>query len=620
MIKIEKTAERKMDVRRSNRQIRTVRRRALAAAGVVVLALLACVGAAMLLTRTVRYDAVSADGAELGSYSSAAGDALSVRIDGLYAELNSRFGTELSPRVTLHRRSSFFGFGETETAELSDGGAAFDVDSVARGLVLDSDKRLAYGLLIYIGGEPVACVSDNGSAARATERAENAAAYAIAAELGVSVEGKTTYEAEPLLCPADELLSEDGLYTLLSAGLTDGSTDGSTVDGTTDSAGDAASTVDAHPLLLWARTAVGAADEALKAAEDYFQPLVQLRRYRTLFAEETGGYAASELAGISLSDVLSSTVSTESGTAATSESDAVTAAESDTVAAPESSSDGSDAVEPSADTAAVSADGMSTSSSDKPLTEQPYYRSANARALLSVTVTRSETAYRSTDYGTVEELRSDRPSGYTYPRREGIRGIAAVTETVSYGTDGSIIRESTGSEELVKPIPEIVLVGEGSTAEPGKATGELLWPLETTDMYIGSLFREVREAFDARTGHHIGADLQIDKGEPVWAADGGTVILAEEHLTYGLLVEIDHGNGLVSFYGHLSDITVSEGDTVAPLDIVGHIGDTGVATSPHLHFELRRDDVPINPFEYLPDIQVNYEGEKVSSRDLDAGE
>ena len=601
-----------MDGRRSNRQKRTVRRRALAAAGVVVLALLACVGAAMLLTRTVRYDAVSADGAELGCYSSAAGDALSVRIDGLYAELNSRFGTELSPRLTLHRRSSFFGFGETETAELSDGGAAFDVDSVARELVLDSDKRLAYGLLIYIGGEPVACMSDDGSAARAIERAEGAAADAIAAELGVSVEGRTTYEAEPLLCPADELLSEDGLYTLLSAGLTDRSTDGSTVDGTTDSAGDAASTVDTHPLLLWARTAVGAADEALNAAEDYFQPLVQLRRYRTLFAEETGGYAASELAGISLSDVLSSTTSAESGTVATSESDAVTASES--------SSDGSDAVEPSADTAAVSADGMSISSSDKPLTEQPYYRSANARALLSVTVTRSETAYRSTDHGTVEELRSDRPSGYTYPRREGVRGIAAVTETVCYGTDGSITRESTGSEELVKPIPEIVLVGEGSTAEPGKATGELLWPLETTDMYIGSLFREVREAFDARTGHHIGADLQIDRGEPVWAADGGTVILAEEHLTYGLLVEIDHGNGLVSFYGHLSDITVSEGNTVAPLDIVGHIGDTGVATSPHLHFELRRDDVPINPFEYLPDIQVNYEGEKVSSRDLDAGE
>ena len=594
-----------MDGRRSNRQKRTARRRALAVAGIVVLALLACVGAAMLLTRTVRYDAVSADGAELGSYSSAAGDALSERIDGLYAELNSRFETELSPRLTLHRRSSFFGIGDAETAELSDDDAAFDVEAVARELVLDSDKRLAYGLLIYIGGKPVACVSDDGSAARAIERAEGAAADAIAAELGVSVEGKTTYESEPLLCPADELLSEDGLYELLSAGLTDGSTDGSPVS-------------DTHPLLLWARAAVGAADESLKAAEDYFQPLVQLRRYRTLYAEETGGFAASELAGISLTDVLSNTASTESDTVATSESDAVTAAESDTataselntVAASESSSDGSDAVENSTD----------SESSDKPLTEQPYYHSANARALLSVTVTRSETVYRSTDYGTVEELRSDRPSGYTYPRREGVRGISAVTETVSYGTDGSITRESTGSEELVKPIPEIVLVGEGSTAEPGKATGELLWPLETTDMYIGSLFREVREAFDARTGHHIGADLQIDKGEPVWAADGGTVILAEEHLTYGLLVEIDHGNGLVSFYGHLSDITVSEGDTVAPLDIVGHIGDTGVATSPHLHFELRRDDVPINPFEYLPDIQVNYEGEKVSSRDLDAGE
>ena len=81
-------------------------------------------------------------------------------------------------------------------------------------------------------------------------------------------------------------------------------------------------------------------------------------------------------------------------------------------------------------------------------------------------------------------------------------------------------------------------------------------------------------------GHHIGADLQTVDGDEVWAADGGTVILAEEHLSYGLLVEIDHGNGLVSLYGHLSDITVSVGEKVAPLDVVGHVGETGVATSP----------------------------------------
>ena len=193
-------------------------------------------------------------------------------------------------------------------------------------------------------------------------------------------------------------------------------------------------------------------------------------------------------------------------------------------------------------------------------------------------LTRTETEYRSTDYDSIEEPRSDRPSGYTYPSRAGVCGIAAVTETVSYGSDGSITRSDESAEELVKPISEILFVGEGTGTEPGQPTGELLWPLETTDMYIGSLFREVREAFDARTGHHIGADLQTVAGDEVWAADGGTVILAEEHLSYGLLVEIDHGNGLVSLYGHLSDITVSVGDKVAPLDVVGHVGETGVAT------------------------------------------
>ena len=87
-----------------------------------------------------------------------------------------------------------------------------------------------------------------------------------------------------------------------------------------------------------------------------------------------------------------------------------------------------------------------------------------------------------------------------------------------------------------------------------------------------------------------------------------------------MLVEIDHGNGLVSFYGHLSDISVAVGDKVAPCDIIGHVGDTGAATSAHLHFELRREDIPVDPFDYLPDIPVNYMGEKVSSRGLDAGQ
>ena len=513
---------------------------------------------------------------------------------------------------------------------------------------------------MYIGGEPVACVADAEEAENAVSRAEDTAAAAITAELPeVSVSGMTQLETEELICPADEVMTGDELYALLSAGLpvgiSGGLNDGSenateitsenaaesnsesssytaaaqaaaadtaaNADSDTGTTHDSAA-ADTHPLLTWARTTIGSADASISAAAEYYQPLVQLRRYRTLYASETAGYETEGPVVLSVLDMLDTDASETSDGTETSNSNETTdnAGTTDNAEATDNTgtADTSDEanVSGTSDTSEISG----ASGRVAKLTESPYYRSERARALLAIELTRTETEYRSTDYDSIEEPRSDRPSGYTYPSRAGVCGIAAVTETVSYGSDGSITRSDESAEELVKPISEILFVGEGTGTEPGQPTGELLWPLETTDMYIGSLFREVREAFDARTGHHIGADLQTVDGDEVWAADGGTVILAEEHLSYGLLVEIDHGNGLVSLYGHLSDITVSVGDKVAPLDVVGHVGETGVATSPHLHFELRRDDVPINPFEYLPDIPVNYNGEKVRSRELDAEE
>ena len=642
-----------MDGRRSNRQKQIIRRKGLAITGMVLLALLVCAGAAALLSREVRYDALSA-GTTLGSYSAEAGKELSERIDALYGEVNARFGTDYSPRLIIRRHSYFFGIGAPK--------AGVDTDSaaLARELVLGCDGRITEGQLVYIGGEPVACVADTEEAENAVSHAEDTAAAAITAELPeVSVSGMTQLETEELICPADEVMTGDELYALLSAGLpvgiSGGLNDGSenateitsenaaesnsesssytaaaqaaaadtaaNADSDTGTTHDSAA-ADTHPLLTWARTTIGSADASISAAAEYYQPLVQLRRYRTLYASETAGYETEGPVVLSVLDMLDTDASETSDGTETSNSNETTdnAGTTDNAEATDNTgtADTSDEanVSDTSDTSEISG----ASGQVAKLTESPYYRSERARALLAIELTRTETEYRSTDYDSIEEPRSDRPSGYTYPSRAGVCGIAAVTETVSYGSDGSITRSDESAEELVKPISEILFVGEGTGTEPGQPTGELLWPLETTDMYIGSLFREVREAFDARTGHHIGADLQTVDGDEVWAADGGTVILAEEHLSYGLLVEIDHGNGLVSLYGHLSDITVSVGDKVAPLDVVGHVGETGVATSPHLHFELRRDDVPINPFEYLPDIPVNYNGEKVRSRELDAEE
>jgi murein DD-endopeptidase MepM/ murein hydrolase activator NlpD len=98
---------------------------------------------------------------------------------------------------------------------------------------------------------------------------------------------------------------------------------------------------------------------------------------------------------------------------------------------------------------------------------------------------------------------------------------------------------------------------------------------------------------------HTGVDFKGEPGDPVRAAAGGKVTEAGRNGGYGLMVEVDHGNGLVTRYAHLSGIDVSEGTVVKPGDAVGRVGSTGRSTGPHLHFEVRLNGDPVDPQKYL---------------------
>jgi murein DD-endopeptidase MepM/ murein hydrolase activator NlpD len=98
---------------------------------------------------------------------------------------------------------------------------------------------------------------------------------------------------------------------------------------------------------------------------------------------------------------------------------------------------------------------------------------------------------------------------------------------------------------------------------------------------------------------HTGIDLRGETGEEVRAAGGGRVTQAARNGGYGLMVEIDHGNGLASRYAHLSAIDVREGQQIAPGETVGRVGSTGRSTGPHLHFEVRIDGDPADPHRFL---------------------
>ncbi len=98
---------------------------------------------------------------------------------------------------------------------------------------------------------------------------------------------------------------------------------------------------------------------------------------------------------------------------------------------------------------------------------------------------------------------------------------------------------------------------------------------------------------------HSGQDIEAPWGAPVAAGASGKITFVGWQNGYGQLVVIDHGGGLTTRYGHLSHIDVSLDDTVARGQFIGRVGSTGRSTGPHLHYEVRINDEPVNPLQYL---------------------
>lgn len=107
------------------------------------------------------------------------------------------------------------------------------------------------------------------------------------------------------------------------------------------------------------------------------------------------------------------------------------------------------------------------------------------------------------------------------------------------------------------------------------------------------------DPFSGRRVFHEGVDFAAKKGTPIKAAAGGVVIYSARHPEYGNMVEIDHGDELVSRYAHASKRLVNLGQIVLSGQKIAEVGSTGRSTGPHLHFEIRHRNVPQNPSRYL---------------------
>ncbi len=117
--------------------------------------------------------------------------------------------------------------------------------------------------------------------------------------------------------------------------------------------------------------------------------------------------------------------------------------------------------------------------------------------------------------------------------------------------------------------------------------------------YNASAYGRRVDPFTGQWAMHEGIDFLAEKGSPVVAAADGVVVFAGFHPQYGYMVDIDHGNDLVTRYAHQSKLIVKEGEVVQRGRKLGEVGSTGRSTGPHLHFEVRYRGAPQNPDKFL---------------------
>ena len=177
----------------------------------------------------------------------------------------------------------------------------------------------------------------------------------------------------------------------------------------------------------------------------------------------------------------------------------------------------------------------------------------------------------------------------TMVKEKGINGKSKIVERVVKHNGIEVDRKIIKEDIISKPVDEIIV--KGTKKRPlTVASGNFATPTR------GS----ISSRYGQRWGRmHKGIDIAANVGTPIKAADGGTITYSGYRGNYGKLVEIDHGNGYITRYGHCSELNVNNGDKVYKGQTIALVGDTGRTTGPHLHFEVIKNGVHQNPSNYL---------------------
>ncbi len=205
------------------------------------------------------------------------------------------------------------------------------------------------------------------------------------------------------------------------------------------------------------------------------------------------------------------------------------------------------------------------------------------------------------DYKTVTEYDDNKPVTYTHVKKNGVEGSQKVVAEVTYMDGVESGRKVISVDVTKQPVTKIVVKGtkrvlssDGSAVQQGDGIshGSMMWPVP--------ICRNMSRGFGY--GHYaldICNGPVTVRGKPAVAADGGKVIFSGNGGGYGNVVKIQHANGLVTLYAHLQSRKVVTGQQVSRGQTVGLIGNTGWSYGPHLHFEVIKNGVKVNPLNYV---------------------
>ena len=194
-----------------------------------------------------------------------------------------------------------------------------------------------------------------------------------------------------------------------------------------------------------------------------------------------------------------------------------------------------------------------------------------------------------------------------------LSSLAGVDQVVTRGRgDISGFENQLGNERLDRDLPlQSIRLGDlRSTLERverafNERREELdytpsVWPLVSTEIgYISSGMGYRPDPFTRQQTYHRGVDISAPSGTPIIAPANGIVLDAKRWGGYGNVIIIDHLNGYVTYYGHLRAFNVERGDRITRGQVIGLVGNSGKSTSSHLHYEVHRNDEPINPLNYI---------------------